>query len=311
MLTQWKNVANTLPLILYYDINSSDSITGEYCTRVFVAEKSGIQSRLFDGYTALRFGNQMQGALLSSMSAPITTTHDFLSFKVPKQLTITRPLSKLTTSLNQYSIFGTSDPNVALTMNDHSVERISQDGIFSARVALNLGNNTFTFKQGSQNETVTINRISGKSVPTPISDIRSMTPQISYIVRPGEDIEIRCIAPAGAVVSAGLLGNSVELAQSAQASKGIPAVFTGKMTLVQHPDKPIEDIGSISYTMYYDQRTTYYKSTGTVYLVSKNAKPFVRVLSLLHLFFMMKKRKPGITKKCTRAKPQKKSLADW
>ena len=276
-LMEMKNASDGLAFVPYYDINEADSVSGEYSTRVFIAQSKEIESRLYNSYSALRFGRQMQGPLLASLANELLKTPEDLSFVVPQKLTITRPNGKLTTSMKTYSIFGTSNPDEILFLNGKAVERPSSDGIFAVKTTLQLGNNIFTFKQGVSSKTETINRISDQVKPSVISTIRSMAPLTSAIARVGEALELRCVAPSGSTVTANVAGNFVALKQSAAASPGIAAVFTGSLVINTAPEKTIQELGVVSYSLSNNGELSYYKSAGNMYLVDKFTKPFVRV----------------------------------
>lgn len=209
-----------------------------------------------------------------------------IDLNIPASFNITRPDTEITTTYAQYFITGTSDPKEPVYFNGEEIERIATKGTFGVFVDLKLGENKFTFSQGDKTQTVTITRknyVPPESVP--ISDIRqsSMVPAIFSGVKTGKTLDVGCIAPSGASVTASFDGQTVKLSQVAQTAKaGIPAFFKGGITVGSDYDADItENVGKVVYTMSYSGKTKKYESTGDVYVAGANSEVAVRVKSYM------------------------------
>lgn len=209
-----------------------------------------------------------------------------ISLNIPTSFKITRPDNKITTTYDKYFITGTSDSKRPVYFGDEEIERIGSKGTFGVLVDLKLGDNKFTFSQGEKTQTVTITRksyVAPESVP--ISDIRqsSMIPAVFSGVNAGETLDVGCIAPSGATVTAAFGGKTVNLSQVAQTAKeGIPAFFKGKIEVGSNYDPDVtQKAGKVVYTMSYGEKNKKYESTGNVYVAGPGGKVAVRVTSYM------------------------------
>ena len=212
---------------------------------------------------------------------PDNYSPETLDLSISAKLAVTRPTGTLSTTYKSYYITGTSDPSTALTCNGKSVERPGTKGTFGVYVELNMGANTFTFKQGDITKSVTITRTSPAGVAK-ISEIKqdSMLPALHAGVKVGEPLPLYCIAPSGSSVSATFGGQKSELKQIAVANNGIPAVFKGELIVKGNYDPDVTaKIGPVTYTMTYNGSTKSYKSSGNVYVAGENSRIAVQVTS--------------------------------
>ncbi|MDR2933462.1 MAG: N-acetylmuramoyl-L-alanine amidase [Oscillospiraceae bacterium] len=213
---------------------------------------------------------------------PISETGDAsLDLTIPAVFKITRPDKKITTTYEAYFITGTSDPSQKVFFEDEEIERLGESGLFGVLAPLQMGDNTFTFSQGDDSETVTITR-KAEDQTTAVSEITqsSMFPSVQGGVKVGGAIPLRCVAPSGAEVTATFGDKTVPLTQAAQASQGIPAVFTGKLTVTGDYKADItEKIGPVSYTMTYNGKTKEYTSSGDLYIAGENSVIAIEVTS--------------------------------
>lgn len=209
-----------------------------------------------------------------------------IDLTVPQTLEINRPAEELTTGYSSYFITGTSDPAQPLYLDEEELERQGTMGVFGAFVELEEGENTFVFTQGEEIRTVVINRpaSSEEAVSATIDTITqsSMFPAVQGGVKVEGSIPLRCIAPAGGTVTASFDGQTVELEQAAVADEGIPATFTGKLTVKDNYDRKItQRVGPITYTLDFDGETKSYTSSGDMYVAGLDTDVVLRVSSYI------------------------------
>lgn len=201
-----------------------------------------------------------------------------------RELNIANVSQKATISYANYTITGTSDPDLKLTMNGEPVEKRGINGTFGVYVELDYGENVFTFRQGDVSKTVTVTRpksTGSASTPKAIDYITqsSMYPANTAMVRPGDTVTLTCVAPSTATVKAEIGGKTVTLKQkAATAMVGIPATFTGSYKI---PDTFTQDevtsLGKIRYSLSYGGADKDYTSTGKLYVAGEDARPMLVV----------------------------------
>ena len=275
VLSEWKNAVSPAAVLSLVDVSSPDNCAEENAAQVFVSERLGAAGTVCKGYRALSSDETFAGSLIASMRNTSDSEIFLPDYDPPQYLTITRPASTLTTTYSAYFITGTSDTDETLTMDGSVVDRRTEDGVFGVFVELVNGTNVFTFRQGSDTETVRIVRSSGTggSAAT-TTKITAMTPRNSAIVF-DKELEISCIAPANASVTATFGGKTVSLTQKAAASTGVPATFTGTIEVPFAKDGAVEDLGPITYTV--ENTGAQFTSNGSVFSAGKDAVPTVTV----------------------------------
>lgn len=204
---------------------------------------------------------------------------------IPTTFTITRPDKKLTTSYASYFITGTSDPASPVYFGDTEIQRLGTKGTFGVHVSLAMGNNTFTFSQGGESQTVTIVRTAATTGDAPITEIvkDSMVPAFMSGVKVGGSLTVGCTAPSGATVKATFDGVTIPLTQTNQElAAGKPAAFTGKITVDGSYEADItQAAGKVTYDMTYSGASKSYTSNGQVYVAGENSAIAVEVVSYL------------------------------
>lgn len=277
-LKEWTTLSENRRLIPFIDTVQagvqSPLAPEQFPAQIFAAKQAGISSFAAGNYRALAYGDSFSGSLLASMTNPTSASMVDLAYSPAQALSITRPTATINTSFTTYFIMGTSNPALPLTVDGKQIERNTPDGVFGTQVKLAMGVNTFTFRQGNQSETVTIRRTDGSVTPATISDIRSMYPVSSAVIQNGQTLSIRCVAPSGSSVTASIGGVSAVLKQSEAAKTGIPAVFTGTVTLSGAAAGAVENRGPITYRLSDGQS---FSSIGNVFLTGDGARPMLRV----------------------------------
>ena len=213
---------------------------------------------------------------------------------IPEIFNITRPAEKLMTSYDKYFITGTSNPDLPVYFGKEEITRPGIRGTFGVLVELEPGENSFTFSQGRESRTVAITRRedkSGKAVPITGITQDSMVPAVFSGVRAGKELQVGCIAPSGAKVTAEFGGRTVALEQVAATQvAGIPAFFKAAIAVGGDYDDDItQNAGKVMYTMTLDGETRQYKSSGDVYVAGKNSRIAVRVTNYLGFVYQDKR----------------------
>ncbi len=196
-------------------------------------------------------------------------------FSVSQRLEITRPTgNSLRVETYKYTIFGTSDPAKPLYMNGTEVERTSESGLFAVTVDVPKNGKTFTFTQGGNSDSVTLSRSGGSSGggSGTTTNLSSCYPSAAAIVRPGETVNLSCVAPSGGKVTAKINGETITLKQVAYANDGVPATFKGSYTVSgEYPENEASLIGKVTYTLKYNGSTKTKESSGTFYYIGEGA----------------------------------------
>lgn len=194
-------------------------------------------------------------------------TNTGISLKVPQNLNITSPDKNITTSDSSYTIYGTSNPDLPLYLNGSEVTNRGSQGSFAISVTLSEGKNSITVSQGENSKTVYITKT--QAAPAAKTNITNSFPTVTQIAQSGDEITLKCTAPAGSRVYADFLGKTYELKQNvSSASKGIAAVFSLKITVPSV--SKADDYGSIVYTLVNNGSTSTYKSQGNMFVSPEN-----------------------------------------
>lgn len=198
------------------------------------------------------------------------TSH--VNLKLPGGLTVSRPAKDITTSAATYFITGNSNPDQTLTMNGEPVTTRGARGSFGVFVALEQGDNSFTFQQSGAKKTVVITRGNAAAADT-INNVRSMTPGFDCATISGSKIRLSCVAPSGSTVVATVGGKQITLKQqAATAQVGVPATFSAETTAGSV--KGTKNLGKVTYTL---NGKTAYESAGSVFVTGEGATLAVQV----------------------------------
>ena len=246
---------------------------------------SAVSGTVLESYSQLAADLEVTASAMSYLwdsNASLPT----LEIETPQVLEIAYPDGgRDTTYTDQYYITGHSDPSQPLLMDGEELTRLSTNGTFGVLVDTPEGENTFTFQQGEETVTVTVNHPSATDEPTPISSIlsSSLFPTFDYGVYAGEELTISCTAPAGATVTAQLNGTLYPLTQEVPtAQEGIAAVYSTTIT-VPDTGSPTEtvNLGPITYVLGYNGQNTSYRSSGSVYAAGEEARLAVEINTFL------------------------------
>lgn len=201
------------------------------------------------------------------------TSH--VDLKVPTKLSISRPAADITTTASAFFITGNSNPELKLTMNGELVSTRGSRGSFGVYVAVDPGQNVYTFQQGDRAVSVTITRGNSAFVST-TTVVSSMAPSFDCATFSGNTINLSCIAPSGGSVTATVGGRQVAMKQNAATAKsGVPAYFSASTTAGNV--SAARSLGPVTYTLTYNGKTTSYQSAGSVILAPKGGKLVVQV----------------------------------
>lgn len=215
------------------------------------------------------------------VSREAVTAH--IDFSVPAELTITRPSEDITMSGENYYITGTSDPEAALLLNGEPVENRGKSGSFGVYVDLEPGVNTFTFSQGTVAKTAGITRDDSAYALT--GSLSSLEPAYDEVVRAREEYILYCVGPSGAVVTAVIGGQTVELSQrAATAVEGIGASFLGYYTPENFSGT--QEIGPITYTLNWKGTAEEFTSPGSLFIAGADDPILVEAVDVTASSFL-------------------------
>lgn len=218
------------------------------------------------------------------LSASVSLPDDI---SIPNELAITRPKEKLETYFSDYFITGTSDINTPLYFDGEELERESKTGLFGVLVPLEVGSNTFTFKQGDKKVTAEITRKEYGN-PAPITEIPqgSMYPAKIGIGTAGKTFEVSCIAPASSSVSADFMGSKTVLEPAGSAEDGIPTRYKGTITVKGNfKSGSTEKTQQVKYSLEYKGVKKDYSSTGFMYISGPNCMPVAEITHYIGIIY--------------------------
>mgnify|MGYP001253799079 CR=1 FL=1 len=200
------------------------------------------------------------------------------------KLSISRPSSNITTSLEKYYINGASDPGKPLFLNGLPVLERSEHGYFGVLVPLRPGENVFTFTQDGYSVT----RVITRTVPAVAETMSkaeiipsSTFPRSQFYGMPGETIILTCQAPAGARVTVKIDGKTFNMSQATSTPSGsglYAATYTYSYTLPNYTGTPrIVDLGVPVYTMSYKGTENIRNGGASIGVIMKGAPYYAEV----------------------------------
>lgn len=148
----------------------------------------------------------------------------------PASLFIAYPPADHKTTSERIFFIGTAAPGGEVTVNGQPVKR-SQAGHFAPSFPLNLGENRFLLRHGSESQTLTVTRLDPRPVPPTGLNFAegSLVPAVNTARQIGERVCFGAIAPPNAQVNL-LLGNQKLPLTAHRSSVDLPAnsaVLTG------------------------------------------------------------------------------------
>lgn len=149
-----------------------------------------------------------------------------------ESLKITAPADGYRTTDANVSVTGVADPQKPLTVNGNAVS-VTEHGYFCAYLALEQGENTFTFKNGDDTESITCNRVTAENTRETVNGIfmkDSVCPSGNSIYYAGECAQLSVYAVENADIYARFLGSEVKLSPSGEASGGF-VCYSAKVTV--------------------------------------------------------------------------------
>lgn len=99
-----------------------------------------------------------------------------------------------------------------------------------------------------------------------VSTLSNMSPSEPFALESADKVLISCVAPSGAKVSAKVNGKTVKMTQKTKAAKGTAVKFQGTFTAPK-VTKNTKDLGEVTYTMTFGNKTVTKKSAGNLYVV--------------------------------------------
>lgn len=203
-----------------------------------------------------------------------------------KPLSISRPSDNIRTSLAQFYLNGSSDPQQPLLLNGQSVDNRTKQGYFGVLVPLIEGENEFVFTQEGTQVTRIIHRESSSTTPKEMNEVEfpseSVFPQSQQYWTSGEKITFSCQAPMGADVTVKIDGKSYAMKPSGLALKGeknYKDTYTYEYTISDYKGTPRNiDLGAPVYTMNYKGTVKTQTAPEKVGVIMKNSPFYAEVI---------------------------------
>ena len=156
---------------------------------------------------------------------------------IKKQLQVTYPKKDITIYKDSVVIKGSGDPALPVFINDKQIEQ-SNDGIFSHKVTLSIGNNYFTVKQGEDEYKCVVRY--RKTV------ILSVNPTDDLTLDGGSKLTVSVRALAKSTVTAVFNGETITLTEKLLDNQDEYADYFGSFTMPVNYDKN-KNYGKISF----------------------------------------------------------------
>ena len=235
-----------------------------------------------EGYDALRSSRYSLGALMQSL---YSQDYDIAPYDLELEsgFGCTLQSDTFTSNTAKYFISVISDPEQPLYLNGAEVQRVTKNGLYGELVSLEYGQNDFVFTQGDEEVVIRITRpepttSTGDGTISRITQ-GSMYPSTVSTARVGDTLTLQCVAPAGSVVYANVLGKQVQLKQAVATSQnGVAATYTADLIFdAGISSNEVKNIGAITYTLVWNGATTTYTSSGELYAVGADAQLVMEV----------------------------------
>jgi uncharacterized lipoprotein YddW (UPF0748 family)/N-acetylmuramoyl-L-alanine amidase len=240
-------------------------------------------SKIIKGSIFFNYNVMAKSAALTNTVKAIFDGRDGKSPKV--NVSISRPTSDITTSMESFYLNGTSDPSQPLYLNGKLVENRSSKGYFGVLVPLSVGKNTFTLSQANSSDTCTITRkaSSGSEKMSAVEIPSSSTfPQSQEFWMPGEKIKLSCQAPAGSKVSVTLNGKNYSMKQISgptNPSGLYKATYSVEYTMPSFSGAPRNiDLGAPIYTVNYKGTVKTKKAPANIGVIMKGSPYYAEAL---------------------------------
>lgn len=278
LLFQWTSAtastARLLPSLQVYSEGPPEGRQETELRLLAVSMDEGTSGAVLEYYSRLKEETQWAEKVVGLLNAPKGPAPD-LDFEIPRELAVTYPAGDVSVTDSAIFLMGTSDPGAPLTLDGEEIERTTAGGTWGSLQKLEMGENTFTLRQGDAAKTVTVRRYTPGS-PAPIDGITegSLFPRYSCGVDSDAKLVLSCIGPAGGTITATLGERTIDLVQEGTGSQGAPVAFRGTLELdpADYDPNNTVNIGQVAYLLTYGGTTTTYQSQGEVYVAGRNVR---------------------------------------
>lgn len=247
-----------------------------------INEEMSIYGTIINDYSSLinRFTG-LGSAVSTLFFGDVKAEH--YDYNITDELTVNFEKSRvLSTDKNFVYVTGTCDPKQKLYLNNKVIKNVMPNGIFGINLPVEEENNMYVFRQGNSYLVIRIYKnktpedIIGKKIDKILED--SIYPMKSEFVPADKTMELRCIAPAGSVITASIGKKSIYMEQVDDVPDGIATEYIGDIKLNEKfPDFAVTDIGKVSYAMTYNGKISVSRSKGNLFVVGENCQKSVQV----------------------------------
>ncbi len=191
-----------------------------------------------------------------------------------QELVIGYPKSGITGDYKKLFIIGSADPAFPVTMNGKAVTRTAS-GHFSVYVSLEPGENVFKFESNGKTVDFVAKRLveqssSGNTQSGEVK-ISSVYPSGEVVLKKGQSVNLSCVAPAGAKVTALVDGAAVVLKAAKSSTKQSTVTYSASYTAPARSGYGKIKLGSPSFVLEYNGKVKTFDSSTTLYVY--NADP--------------------------------------
>ncbi len=213
-----------------------------------------------------------------------------VQLSVSNKLGIIFPKTVCKTVTDNFVVWGTSDPDQELYMNDQEIVDRAPNGMFEVTVNIpSDGAFSLIFRQGDETKIVPVFKnvepdwsYNGFAVPGVVLKKESAMDSSIFptynVMLNKKTVELQCSAPAGSKVTATFCGSTFNLKQeSASTQLGVAAKYSTVVDLSSViEDGKVYDLGKVLYRVDFQNQQSEKVSCGKVYY-SEKLPPFVRV----------------------------------
>lgn len=282
-LSAWQGLG--LPYYPLHQVSDDNIFTHEADNSIYYENQYGASGSVISSYGSLNSKNRLAASLLASTFRQQSAQLPEMDW--PQILEVTRPTETLTVSsdTSAYFVTGTSDPSQPVLYKGKELERNTETGLWGALVAVDYGQNTYTFSQpDGSTTTAVITRPEPSEGSSSISAIipSSAYPSYAEAVLSGEKLKLSCTAPYGGKVTAKIGSLSAELKPVSTAQEGTPVTYQTTLDVSSLTTSGrMDNVGKVTYQLSYNGYASTQESAGEVYVAGKGIVPVVKMVGYM------------------------------
>ena len=247
-----------------------------------INEKMSIHGTIINSYASLvNDFTELDNAVSTLFLGDVKAEH--YDYNITDELTVNFEKSRiLNTNKKFVYVTGTCNPQKKLYLNNKEIENVMPNGIFGINLPVEEESNMFVFRQENSYLVIRIyknkdtDEIIGKNISNIVEE--SIYPLKSEFIPANRSVELKCIAPAGSIITATIGKNSIYMEQVDDVPDGIATEYIADIKFNEKlPSSVVTDMGKVSYAMTYKGKISFSRSKGNLFAVGENCKKAIQV----------------------------------